>query len=570
MKKLAIAPSPVSQQQRRIQRKVAIVQLTKLDNFNSAIELWKLEGIIGSNNNRELFLSQNGSVGTNPDNAEWVWVSGQTYHWRLTWDGNIARFALFSGALDASPSEILEYDVVNTLMDGLQLSTKVDTRDPNRVSSGTTVNLSLHSLNGQVIDSSFGAEVTAVGNSSGVVGNNLYLAISEQLTTLDATGTVRFSWSGINPQTAGAGSRVSFQLEANDLPEIPTNSAPIATDDEAVTNEETAIPLLVLSNDSDPNGDSLTITVLNTIGLQGSVSQTDSSLTYIPAATFQSLAVGQSVIDTFSYTVRDTSGATDTATVNVTVQGVNDAPVLANPIGDRTITAGVPLALTLPAITFTDVDQGDVLSWTATLENGSPLPTWLQFDALTRSFSGTPTNIDAGTLAIRVTATDANNAVAQDIFALTITAASNPDPGGTPTPPPPAPTQGTPTRDRLLGTNTNDTLLGLDGNDTLMGRDGSDVLKGGRGNDTLIGEGGRDRLLGGLGRDIFVLQAKSGLDIIQDFKNGQDRLRLTGRLRFQDLTLRRQGRHVLIGTRQESLALLQGVAIAQINAADFA
>ncbi|MFO1359056.1 putative Ig domain-containing protein [Plasticicumulans sp.] len=48
--------------------------------------------------------------------------------------------------------------------------------------------------------------------------------------------------------------------------------------------------------------------------------------------------------------------------------------------------------------TFADVDAGDVLTYSATLANGDPLPTWLTFNAATRTFSGTPANGDVDRL----------------------------------------------------------------------------------------------------------------------------------------------------------------------------
>ena len=49
-------------------------------------------------------------------------------------------------------------------------------------------------------------------------------------------------------------------------------------------------------------------------------------IVYTPAASFQSLGRGQTATETFSYTVADEDGATDTATTTVTVVGANDAP----------------------------------------------------------------------------------------------------------------------------------------------------------------------------------------------------------------------------------------------------
>ena len=49
------------------------------------------------------------------------------------------------------------------------------------------------------------------------------------------------------------------------------------------------------------------------------------------------------------------------------------------------------------------------------------LPSWLSFDAGTRTFSGTPLNEDVGTIALKVTATDSGSASVTDTFNLTVT-----------------------------------------------------------------------------------------------------------------------------------------------------
>ncbi|MGH7478502.1 MAG: Ig-like domain-containing protein, partial [Candidatus Methylomirabilales bacterium] len=70
------------------------------------------------------------------------------------------------------------------------------------------------------------------------------------------------------------------------------------------------------------------------------------SYTYNPNGAFNSLAVGQSTIDTFTYTASDGYGGTDAATVTITVNGVNDAPVLdaskSPALSSVTAGAGVP------------------------------------------------------------------------------------------------------------------------------------------------------------------------------------------------------------------------------------
>src|SRR5690606_102558 len=73
----------------------------------------------------------------------------------------------------------------------------------------------------------------------------------------------------------------------------------------------------------------------------------------------------------------------------------------------------------IPQDAFTDPD-GDALIYKVTLADGSDLPSWLTFDAATRTLSGTPGEQDDGILDLRITATDAGGLSVSDQFRLTI------------------------------------------------------------------------------------------------------------------------------------------------------
>jgi hypothetical protein len=91
--------------------------------------------------------------------------------------------------------------------------------------------------------------------------------------------------------------------------------APDAVDDALTTDEDVAGSVNVLANDTDPDGDPLSVTG-STNGAHGTVSCTAAGVcTYTPAANYNGP-------DSFTYTVSDGNGGTDTATVSVTVQPV--------------------------------------------------------------------------------------------------------------------------------------------------------------------------------------------------------------------------------------------------------
>ena len=156
------------------------------------------------------------------------------------------------------------------------------------------------------------------------------------------------------------------------------NDAPIAVDDAKTTNENTILTaggLDVLGNDDDPDApDTPTVKSVNTSGTQGTVAIAPggTGISYDPSGHFDALAPGESAVDTFTYTITDAGGATDSATVTVTVEGVNDAPVGApkayNAVSNTTfeLHGGTPdppvptIRATGNLLTgATDVDNGD-------------------------------------------------------------------------------------------------------------------------------------------------------------------------------------------------------------------
>ncbi|MEQ8464997.1 DUF4347 domain-containing protein [Coleofasciculus sp. E1-EBD-02] len=119
---------------------------------------------------------------------------------------------------------------------------------------------------------------------------------------------------------------------------VSFNSAPIANDDTVTTDEDTAVTITVLDNDSDPDNNTLNLSSIDTTNTQGIVTlNPDNTLTYNPDTAFQSLGQGETTTDSLTYTLSDGNGGTATATVTVTVTGINDTPTLTpvNKTGDE-------------------------------------------------------------------------------------------------------------------------------------------------------------------------------------------------------------------------------------------
>ena len=124
------------------------------------------------------------------------------------------------------------------------------------------------------------------------------------------------------------------------------NDPPVALADSASTDEDTAVTVSVLDNDSDIDGGALVVEAV-TQPASGSTTNNGGSVTYDPSGQLETLAAGQTATETFDYTVSDGLGGTDTATVTVTIDGVNDAPVaVIGAIADATIPLPVTMKVT--------------------------------------------------------------------------------------------------------------------------------------------------------------------------------------------------------------------------------
>ncbi|MBM4090052.1 MAG: tandem-95 repeat protein [Planctomycetes bacterium] len=175
----------------------------------------------------------------------------------------------------------------------------------------------------------------------------------------------------------------------------PPNQAPLAMDDSAVTDEDVPVAIAVLANDSDPDLDPLTIESV-TQGSHGSVAISGQEVIYTPSANYHGG-------DSFTYTISDGRGGTDTAVVTVDITAVNDAPVAVadsfSTLKDQVLSVAQPGVL----INDSDVD-GDAFSavpWSGTSAYGGQVA--LNADG---SFTYTPPAGFTGTDTFGYTITD--------------------------------------------------------------------------------------------------------------------------------------------------------------------
>ncbi|NTW54978.1 MAG: DUF4347 domain-containing protein, partial [Chlorobaculum sp.] len=302
--------------------------------------------------------------------------------------------------------------------------------------------------------------VTGTISFAGYAGNLLPInSDTDQL-----IGTFSFSFVGNEPDFAFSLSDYSSLCNSMTIPDevdpgvLPEINAPELTGaiadqytDEDALYRSTFSEALFRDQDSD-DGDRLTLTATLANGLALPSWLHFEAATRTFSGTALNADVGTLSIRT---TATDRSGLSKSDLFSLTVTNTNDAPVVTNPIPDVAINENAPLSLTVSGSSFTDPDVGDTLVYNATLSDGLALPSWLHFNASTRTFSGTPANPDVGTLSIRMSATDQAGATVTDTFLLSVKNI-NDTPQGT------LSIDGIPAQGQLLTANTN-TLSDTDG-----------------------------------------------------------------------------------------------------------
>ena len=343
---------------------------------------------------------------------------------------------------------------------------------------------------------------------------------------LDANGDVVFT------PAAGYSGPASFTYTVSDgrggtstatvnlVVDAPANGAPNAVDDQGFSVSG-GVPLLIsrswlLANDSDPDADSLSIT-----SVQGASSGTvqinaNGDILYRPVQ-------GVSGPASFTYTVSDGRGGTDTATVTIdllaynvingsaageAINGAAAAERIIAQAGNDTVTGGGGndvFVFNLGDGQDSLRDGGgnldfDVLEFGAGISESSIIVSQVNGSDVLLSVSGTSDRV-----LLQSQLLVANGGVDQVVF----------DDGTTWS-------RALLLEKSMLPTAGNDTISGDYLDNTVVGLDGADVLNGRTGNDTIVGGAGNDSLNGGAGNDVFMFSLGDGQDIINDAGAGAD------------------------------------------------
>ncbi len=216
-------------------------------------------------------------------------------------------------------------------------------------------------------DSSFVYELAAQGTSGKVQLNNKTLAVGETFTqedinqgnvsylhTAEGTGSDFFSYLVSDSDGGVTTGKLAINI-------TPPNVAPVAEDDIFETDSGAELTIAddeLLANDSDADaGDTISIVDFSTEETQGTVQRDGNQFIYTPpSADF----IGQ---DSFTYTIEDTKGVTDTATVFVSVAvPANEPPVAEDDSFETEEGTQLTIATSELLVNDSDADEGDEIS----------------------------------------------------------------------------------------------------------------------------------------------------------------------------------------------------------------
>ena len=419
-----------------------------------------------------------------------------------------------------------------------------------------------------VDDSATGVEDAVItgnvlDNDTDLEGDELSAALANGpangMVTVNADGSFEYTpdadFNGSDSFTYTVSDGEESVVGAVNLTVEAVNDDPLAANDSASTTVDTAIGINVLGNDTDIDGDALSIDTLGSPTNGSTRLDGDGVVIYTPNPGF-------SGSDSFTYTVSDGNGGiSNSATATVLVRavsegerivGTNESERLTGTTGDDRIIGRGGNDTLLGNAGDDQLLGGDGRDRLLGGEGDDQLIGGNDNDRLLGNAG--EDRLVGGNGNDRLVGGADNDILLGGADNDTLLGGSGDDR-----------LVGNAGEDRLLGAGGEDALRGGDGNDQLLGGSGNDRLQGQDGDDLLSGGQGNDFLSGGQGKDTFVIALGEGTDTISDFVVGMDSIRLEG-VSLGAIEITQNGRNSFIVFEGETLAQLRGVT--GLNVAD--
>jgi hypothetical protein len=216
-----------------------------------------------------------------------------------------------------------------------------------------------------------GDVITVVGVLPGRHGT-----VVNNITTVLYTPNLNFSGTDVFTYTISDGQATDTAVVTVTV--VSLNDPPIAVDDTATTLQDNPVVINLLANDSDPDGDPLSIIGLNQPAHGALTTNSDGIVTYVPQAGF-------SGVDSFTYQVCDPSNACDTATVTITVISTEEPPIAGDDLA--TTTEDTPVVINAPT---NDTDPNSNLDLTSVTVTTNPANGAVSVNPTTGEITYTP------------------------------------------------------------------------------------------------------------------------------------------------------------------------------------
>ena len=315
------------------------------------------------------------------------------------------------------------------------------------------VNVTVTSVNDLPVIETIGAktveltnELTFTVNASDADGDDLTYSVSGDLTEYFDLATRTFAFTptsndqiGVYTLTINVDDGNGGTASSNVDIEVRSR-APVVGDDSATVDEDNPVTINLLDNDSDPDGDTITIASVDSPSNGTIVDNGDGTISYTPDPNWNGT-------ESFAYTISDDKGRTATGTITVTVNGVADDPI----VGDDFATVDEDNPVTINLLDNDSDPDGDTITIASVdspssgtvVDNGDgtityiPDPNWNGTESFAYTISDSTGRTATGTITVTVTSVEdypiatADSAVTDEDTSVTINVLTNDnDPDG--------------------------------------------------------------------------------------------------------------------------------------------